>query len=133
VFEKQLEADFKEIFGVKKVTYDQPGSSQEQENLFIEVDESRNSFSDKKEKARVTGKAIMFGNNEKLTFGFFSKAIAQADPNLTKKFFFFDFEANTKRYQNIVQRGFSFIYFYDGEYDPDTGNIDSIDYTLEES
>lgn len=133
MFEKALEEKFKAIFKVAKVTYDQPGSSQEQEALFVEIENSYNSFSDQKEKARVTGKAIMFGNNEKLTFGFFSKAIAQADPNLTKDLFFFDFEANTKRFQNIVQRGFSFVYFYDGQYDPDTGSIEEIDFTVEET
>ena len=58
----------------------------------------------------------MFGNNDKLTFGYFSKRIAKSDPEDTKSLFFYDIESNTKRFQNIVQRGFSFIYFFNSQY-----------------
>ncbi len=131
MFEAALKEKFLKIFNVKKVTYDQPSDSQEQECIFVEIEESRNTIKDGRALARVTGNGVMFGNNAKLPFAFFSKHIAQADSDDTKDLFFFDFEKNTKRYQNIVQRSFSFIYFYDAQYDPDTGEITSIEFTEE--
>lgn len=128
MFEHELSEKFKRIFGVKKVTFDQPSDSQEQECLFIEVENSWNTIKDDKAIARVTGNCIMFGNAEKLPFGFYSKRIKQADYNDTKDLFFFDIEANTRRYQNIVQRGFSFVYFFNSQYDPEHGTITSIEF-----
>lgn len=132
MFEKSLEDAFKKIFKVSKVTFAQPSDSHEQDALFVEVEDAKNTIKDKRAKSMVTGNGIMFGNADKLKFGFFSKAIAKANPNDTRPFFFFDFEANTKQYQNIVQRGFSFVYFFDSQYDPDTGSITSIELELTE-
>ena len=131
MFEKELEAKFKGIFGVKKVTYDEPGESQEQGCIFVEIETSHNKIQDGRAKARVEGTGIMFGPNDKMPFGFFSKRIAKADLALTKDLFFYDFEENTKRYQNIVQRKFSFVYFFNGQYDPDTGSITEVDFIEE--
>ena len=75
----------------------------------------------------------MFGNNDKLTFGYFSKRIAKSDPEDTKSLFFYDIESNTKRFQNIVQRGFSFIYLHNSQYEPETGSINSVNFTTEEN
>lgn len=133
MFEKQLESQFKKIFNCKKVTFDQPGDSREQECLFVEIEVSNNVIKDGRTVSKISGSASMFGNNDKLTFGYFSKRIAKSDPALTKPFFFFDIESNTKRYQNIVQRGFSFIYFFDSQFDPETGSIDSVNFTTEEN
>ncbi len=133
MFEKDLEAKFKSIFGVKKVTYDTPGESQEQETLFIQVEEPKFSFGDKTAKAMVTGNAVMFGRNDALTFGFFSKCIAKAPNALTKDLFFTDFETNTQRFRDIVQRGFSFTYFFNSQFDPAVGNMEGVDITIEET
>lgn len=132
MFEKSLEDAFKKIFKVKKVVYSQPSNAEEQDCLFIEVEDAVNKITDDRAKSMVTGNAIMFGTSDKLKFGFFSKAIAQANHEDTSPFFFFDIEANTKQYQNIVQRGFSFVYFFDSQYDPDTGSITSIELELTE-
>lgn len=131
MFEKALEDKFKKIFELKKVSYDEPGDAREQECLFIEVETSRNQIKDGRQKARVTGSAVMFGPNDKIPFGFFSKKIKQADPDDTRALFFFDIEVNTRRYQNIVQRGFSFVYFFDAQYDPDVGEIEEIEMDVE--
>lgn len=133
MFEKQLESKLKKIFNCKKVTFDQIGESQEQECLFVEIEVAKNIIKDGRTVSKISGSASMFGNNDKLTFGYFSKRIAKSDPLDTKPFFFYDIESNTKRFQNVVQRGFSFIYFFDSQFDPETGSIDSVNFTTEES
>lgn len=115
------------IFKVKKVSYDEPGESGEQEVLFVNVEDSNNRIRKGEEVAKVTGSCIIIGNAEKLNFGFFSKSIQEASPSDTKDFFFSDFESNTKRYQNLVQRSFNFIYFYKGQYDPKVGTITELE------
>lgn len=122
---------FKEIFQVSKVVFDSPGESQEQGCIFIEIENARNTFKDERAISKVTGNAIMFGQNDKLTLGFFSKAIAKADASLTKDFFFFDFEENSKRYRNLVQRSLSFVFFFDTQYDPATGSIENVNLITE--
>ena len=133
MFEKQLESKFLKIFNCKKVTFDQPGQSQEQEVLFVEIEVAKNIVKDGQVVSKISGSASMFGNNDKLTFGYFSKRIAKSDPDDTKSLFFYDIESNTKRFQNIVQRGFSFIYFFNSQFDPETGSIESVTFTTEEN
>ena len=132
MFEKALIDKFKAIFGIEKITYDVPGDSREQNCLFIEIENSKNTFKDGKQLAMVTGNAVIFGPSGKIPFGFFSKAIINADPSLTKDLFFFDIEANTQRFRDIVQRGFSFTYFFNSQYDPAIGTITSVDLNVEE-
>ena len=127
MFEASLVLKFKRIFGVEKVVYDLPGASQEQKCLFVEVQRSDIRFTDGRCKARVEGSAIMFGENEQMPFGFFAKAIAR-HPDETKDLFFLDFETNAKQFQNIVQRSFSFVYFFDGQYDPAMGTLTSVNF-----
>lgn len=133
MFEKELADKMKAIFAVKDVTYDAPGDSREQEKLFIEIEEPHFRFTDKKARAMVTGKGTMFGRNDALTFGFFSQAIAKADNALTKDLIFRDFETNTNRFRDIVERGFSFTYFFSTQHDPAVGNMAGVDITIEEN
>lgn len=131
MFEKQLETALKSIFRVKKVTYDQPGPNGEQEVLFVEIEDVKPTIKNGRELAKVSGTCVMNAPADKLTFGFFARAIAQAPAAATKPFFFYEMETSTRRIQNIVQRGFSFIYFYDAQYDPDVGLITSVTITQE--
>lgn len=133
MFEQALADTLKEIFEVKKTSFDMPGDAKEQDCLFIEIDDSNNVIKDGRALAKVSGKAYMNVVNSKLPFGFFSKAIKQADKTLTKDLFFYDIETNTIRYRDLVQRGFSFVYFFDSQYDPAIGTITSVDITVEES
>lgn len=133
MFEEELAEKFKAIFGVEKVSYDTPGESKEQKTLWIEIEQPKFSFKDGRSKAMVTGNAVMFGRNDALTFGFFSKCISKAPAALTKDLFFTDFEANTQRLRDIVQRGFSFTYFFSSQYDPAIGTITSVTTSVEES
>lgn len=132
MFEKELADKFKAIFGVDKVTFDTPGESREQSCLFIEIENCKNSIKDGKAMGMATGNAVIFQKHSAIPFGFFQKAIARAPASLTKDLFFFDIESNTQRFRDIVQRGFSFTYFFNSQYDPPTGTITSVTTTVEE-
>jgi hypothetical protein len=132
MFEKSLKEKFQRIFDLKKATFNLPGESQEQECLFIEIENSRNTIKDGKEIARVTGKIRVFGNQEKIPFGYFSKKIQSAAPADTKDLFFFDFEENAGTFLNIAERSLSFVYFFNSQYDPALGTITSIDIEVTE-
>ncbi len=125
MFEKTLEAKIKKIFQIDRVRFDAPGESKEQETIFIEVDKSRNHFKDGRYYARVDGRLIMFAQSDKFPFGYFSKAI-EASPDDTKDLFFYDFEGNERLEANIVQRSVAFVYFFNSQYDPALGNINSV-------
>lgn len=131
MFEKALAEKFKKIFKVKKVSFDQPGESLEQECLFIEIESAKISIKDDRAKAMVNGNALINSTNEKLPFAYYSKNIAEASVDDTKDLFFYDFENNTRIYRDKVQRAFSFVYFFDSQYDPETGNITSIEFIEE--
>lgn len=133
MFEKTLEDKFKAIFNVKKVTYAEPGDSQEQECLFINVEDPKFKFTDKKARAFVQGQAVIFGRNDALTFGFLAERIAKASNALTKDLFFEAVDANTKRFGDIVQRGFTFTYFFDSQHDPGIANMEDVTIQIEES
>jgi len=128
VFEAKLKQTLERIFQIK-ASFDQPSSAKEQEKLFIEIEDAKVNPKDGRIVAMVTGNCQMFGNNEKLPFGFFSKKIDKADNVDTFPFFFFDLEQNTRLFQNIVQRGFSFVYFFDSQYDPEIGTITDVNIT----
>jgi hypothetical protein len=131
MFEKSLADKFQKIFEVARVTYDQPApDDREQDVLFVEVHDSKNQIKDGKAQAKVTGKAFMFSESSKLPFGYFSKAIKEHAAD-TKDLFFYEIEENTKLHQNIQQRGFSFIYFFNSQYDPDLGTLNSLELDIE--
>lgn len=133
MFEKSLEDKFRAIFGVKKVTYDAQSNAFEQECLFIEIDQPRIKIKDKRAIGRITGRAYMNGPNDKLKFGYFQACIDKASNALTKDLFFEEIETNDVRYRGLVQRGFSFTYFFNSQYDPSLGSIESIELNLEET
>lgn len=127
MFEQALSDKFRRIFLVEKVTYDLPSDVEEQECLFVEVESCRSSIKDSRALARVTGSAFIFGNTEKLPYGFFAKKIKEAELDDVRNIFFFEIEDNGNRYRNIARRAFSFIYFFDSEYDPDQGELTAIE------
>jgi hypothetical protein len=133
VFEATLEAQLKRIFRLKKVTFDRPGDSQEQEGLFVDVHKAKTKIRDGREIALVQGTIHLFVNADKIKYGFFSKALEEADVEDKKKLFFFNFEENKGTFRNICERSLDFLYFFDGQYDPALGSITSIDLEIAES
>ena len=132
MFEKTLETKLKDIFDVKKVVYDQPGESEEQECIFIEIEQSRNHVKDKRFIARVNGTLTIVGSSEKMPYGFFSKKIDEAKPAVKRDLAFFNLERNTRVFRNIVQRTADFTFFFNGQYDPNIGSITSVTTNIEE-
>ncbi len=122
MFKSSLSAQFQKLFDLKKVSFDEPGESQEQECLFIDIQKTKSTIKDGSQIYHVIGKGRMFGNSDKLPYGFFAKRI-KAHPDETKDVFFYDMEENTGQFQNIVERTFSFVYFFSGQYDPAMGTI----------
>ncbi len=133
MFEATLEAQLKRIFRLEKVTFDTPGESQEQEGLFIAVEKCKTRIKDGREIALVQGTIHIFANASKLKYGYFSKALNEAQPADTKKLFFFNFEENRGTRGNICERSLDFLYFFDGQYDPNLGTIESVDISIAES
>lgn len=132
MFESKLADTFKEIFKVKKVSYDQPGESLEQYCLWIEIEKADLRVKDGRVVGRVEGQTMLRGTSESMPFGFFAKAIREAEPALTKDLFFSDIESNSRSFKNIVQRGFSFVYLFNSQYDPKIGTITSVILNVEE-
>lgn len=129
MFEKALTEKFQKIFGLKKVRFDLPAEeAPEQECLFIQVDQPNVTVKSKSARARVVGQATVFGSADKIPFGFFAKRIAKADAELTKDLYFFEVEQNTRQFVNIVQRSFSFVFFFNSQYDPEVGTIESVNF-----
>lgn len=132
MFRKEMGEKLKEIFGVKKVTFDQPGESYEQDTLFVEIEECLTRASHGRATAKVTGSVVIFSERDKLPYGFFAKRIAQAPGAATRDFFFFDTDVDAlnspARLQNISERRSRFVYLYSAQYDPNNGQITSVDF-----
>lgn len=128
MFEDSLKNIFEEIFKIKKVTYDLPGETIEQDVLFITINQAKTQIKDGKELSRVEGSCFIYSQRERLKFGYLDKMIQKADPLYTKNIFFFNLDTNEKTYQNLIQRGFDFMYFYKNQYDPVKGSITSVNF-----
>lgn len=133
MFEKTLEQKFQRIFGMKSVRFTAPIPGEdviEQETLFVDIQQSLNNVSPalKRQVSRVTGQILVHANVGKLPFGFFSKAIAAADPTDTADLFFFNFERSRPAFQSIDERGLNFVYLFNGQYDPDQGSLTSLQF-----
>lgn len=126
MFETALKERLTRIFDFKKVTYDSPSESKEQEGMFIRVDSAKSKISDKIQRCKVMGKVFVFANADKLPYGYFNKCIRQADHADTKDIFFYEFEENRGGLLNIVERSFSFLYLFESQFDPDLGEINEV-------
>lgn len=131
--EKDMEGKLRRIFGLEKVSFDLASISKEQEGIHIAVERCVTRIKDKREIARVTGKIIVFASTKKMPMGFFQRQLDKADPADKQDFFFSDFEANVGQLVDIVERSASFVYFYNGQYDPSIGRIESINLTTSET
>lgn len=131
MFKKEMLDKLHKIFGMRKTTFDIPSEAFEQDTLFIEILKVRSNTGQGKARAHVEGQLVIYSQNDKLTYGFFNKRIEQADPALTKDFFFFDMEVpalnSPARLQNISERRVSFVYLYSAQYDPNQGELTSLE------
>ncbi len=126
MFEASLKEKLKLIFDFDKVTFDDPGEAEEQECIFIQVDKSQAKIAPPWQSCKVDGKITVYCNADKMPFGYMMKKIQESDPANTADLFFFDQEESQNRFQNIVARTMSFVYFYKSQYNPEVGEITSI-------
>jgi len=131
MFEKQLAADLKEIFGFKKVTYRTPDDAEEQEVLFVEVARPNARIRDGIQQARVEARCTVYVQQDKMPFGFFQKAIAAADPKISKRFFFFDIDQNARTFGDLGERTLQLVYFFNSQFDPDNGTLNAVTIEVE--
>ncbi len=127
MFEKELADKLKRIFDLKKVRYDAPSDSQEQECLFVEIEKANSRVSEQRFVGQATGKITVWGNSEKLPYGYFTKRIVEANKADTKDLFFYDFEENSQTIGNISQRGMAFRYLFDLQYNPNVGEMTELE------
>jgi hypothetical protein len=138
VFRKELQANLKKIFDLKKVTFDAIGKHQadgsgvyEQDCLFIEIAECFSRVTKGHAYAKVTGSLIIFCQRDELPYGFFNKQISKAPIEAVKNFFFFDVDVDVAnspaRLQNISERRARFVYLYSAQHDPNQGSLESLD------
>lgn len=99
----------------------------EQECLFISIEDNQVRFKKKLKRYRLEGRLTMFAQSDKMPVDYFATRIFEMPKALQARFFFSEIDANTKYYQNLVQRDVSFIYFFETQYDPDTGTITSVE------
>ena len=130
MFKKEMQEKLKAIFGVSKVTFDEPGDSFEQDCIFVEIEKCVSSTGEGLATSKVSGNIVMFSEHGKLPFGFFNKRIQQSDSVHTAPFFFFDMDVETQnsqaRFVNVAERRVSFVYLYSGQYDPNQGEMTSV-------
>ncbi len=131
MFEDALIAKLKKIFDLKvsmdlsQIKFSDKGYSGEQETLFVEILSSMTKIKDAREVARVNGKCTVFANGDKLPFGYFNKQIDLAGAECAD-LFFHDLEGSVNVFGKLVQRSFSFVYFFNGQYNPEVGTMTSI-------
>lgn len=131
MFKKEMIAKLIEIFKIKKTTFDAYSDEYEQDTLFIEVDDCHERVHNGGVSMRVMGDLVYFSQVDRIKYGNMIKLLEQANAVDKKMFFFYDIDkqnvSSQARLQNIVERRISFVYLYNGEYDPDKGNITSLD------
>lgn len=132
MFETALIEKFNRIFDMKvsldlsKIKFSDVGYSGEQDCIFVEVNSSYNQISTGRARAKIVATAKVFANADKLPFGYFSKKLAAAKVGDLNDIFFYNFEDNSNLFLNVVQRTFSFVYFFDSQYNPALGTINPV-------
>lgn len=132
MFKKEMQAKLKTIFGIEKVTFDEPSESFEQDCIFIEILDCKSNTGQGIATSKVRGNLSIYSQKGKLPFGFFNKKIQQADSKDTGAFFFYDVDVELQNSQSrlidIAERRASFVYLYSGQYDPNQGQITSLEF-----
>lgn len=140
MFRKDLIRRFENIFGFEgRTTFNAYSQEFEQDTLFIEIDSARPKISGANgglETARVVGQMVVFSQDEVLPYGVFAKKIELAKAEDKSPLFFYDMDVDVPsspaREQNIHERRCSFIFLYNSQFDPDKGELTSLELTIEE-
>lgn len=132
MFKNKLKEKLGRIFGFEKVTFDAPSDQFEQEVIFINVDQVASRITEGRETARVFGSLTVYCQQEKFPFGYMAKRIQRANFLDTEKLFFYDFEedpaGSPAKMVNLSERRMKFIFLYEGQYDPNLGELTVVDF-----
>lgn len=134
MFRKDLLRRLEDIFGFEKTTFNDPGDTYEQDTLFVAIENVATRMSRAnggRETARVTGRLVVFSQGDRLPYGFFMKALERADGDLKKPLFFsdeIDVTESPARLINLHERQISFVFLYDSQYDPNQGQLTSVEF-----
>lgn len=113
------------------MTFNAPSEKFEQDTGFIEINECKTRASEGVVRAQVTGSITIFTQDDKMPYGFFIKKISQANPETKKPIYFFDIDQNIvsspAREQNKSERRTGFLFLYSAQYDPNQGELTSLD------
>lgn len=125
--EDQIKQKLEQIFDFKKVSFNLPADDVEQNCLYVAIENSNIIYKENLCVARIFCSCRVFAPNEKLPVGYVSKKIALSAGSLTNNFFFYDIEENAKIFLDIIGKSFKFIYFYDGQFNPNEDKIEGIE------
>lgn len=132
MFKKEIQEKLEKIFGFGKTTYNAPSDAFEQDTLFVVIDSSRSNAGQGNVNAKVEGTLTVFSKNDRFPYGFFNKRITKASPALTEKFFFYDIDVDVAgspaRLIDISERRTKFVYWYSEQYDPNQGELTSVEF-----
>lgn len=131
MFKKEMIKHLEAIFKFKKTTFDAYSDEFEQDTLFVEVQDCKERVTKDGVAIKVVGDLIYFGQVDKIKYGKMIKLIEEANAIDKNPFFFYDIDrqnvSSQARMVNIAERRISFNFFYLGPYDPDKGEITSLE------
>ena len=128
MFKKTLEDNLINIFGIRRVSFAEPSSENEQNVLFINIASCKTSFSANKIYFDVRGQITLYAVNEKLPFGYFQRKIELSKKEHSEKLFFYNIEENLQYggQVGLTERSASFVFSYSTDFNPNKGLINDI-------
>ena len=131
MFKKKLQSHLENIFGIKKVSFNEPGDTFEKDTLFVQVVKSTSRVTEGYVYAKVEGVLIVFSQLEKYPYGFMNKKIQSANREETKDLFFYDIDVENlgseARLMNLCERRTGFLFLFKDQYDPNQGSLTSLE------
>ena len=126
MFKKQLMADCRQIFGIKKIIFGDVDQGEEQNALYISIEDCKEVFHTGTVDFMVRGTLGMLGTKESTPYGFFLDRLKQAFKNskiniAAQRFLIYGKEKDVKfsSYEGFfIQSEVSFFYKVTLEYDP---------------
>jgi hypothetical protein len=134
MFKADLENRLKTIFEMP-VKFEAPNygsEALEQDVVFVEVQKCRPRVQGDRILDKVMGQLVLFSRDDNVTFGFFTKAVERSTPAYRSGLSFFQMDTvlpeSPARLQNLQETRSAFMFLYDSQYDPDKGELTSVDF-----
>lgn len=128
MYKKAIEKDLKQIFETRRVDFVGVETCLEQDVLCVDVSRVRSGAKEGKAWAWVYGSVGIRGTIKKNPSGLLTKKIAEADPEVLKRFWFAPVEmpASTPTEWELKATKLDFVYFYQEEYAPVKGILEYV-------